>query len=273
MKRLLGLAALVLASAPAVAAPTATADSLVGTWRYGDGTVRVVRHANGSFTGTVTASLRFAACPHPAGEAMWRLWGGEGRYSGRQLSFGPRPGCGLRVPLAASIRLRDGRTLELRVVRRQGLQPGPCGGVTDCFRLTRVGPAPAPASPPPAAPLRAFELAANGRPSSGRPDDPDYSSSSGPGRVVLDGTGSFLVFDTFTDRSELVAVRVTGIAAASAGTVRATVRVSRSTRPGCAAGATGTLRARNEPDRIELAVCGSTRVWTTAATVAVREPA
>jgi hypothetical protein len=102
VKRVLVLAALVLATAPAAAAPTPPGDPLVGLWRYGDGTVRVVRHANGSFTGTVTAQLRFAACPHPAGEAMWRLWGANGRYSGRQLSFGARPGCGLRVPLAAA---------------------------------------------------------------------------------------------------------------------------------------------------------------------------
>lgn len=183
-----------------------------------------------------------------------------------------RRSTGLRVPLAASVRV-DGRTLELRVARREGLRPGPCGGLTDCFRLIRVGPAPAPAPPPAPAPRRAFELVANGKPASGRPDDPAYTSSSGAGRVVLDGTGSFLVFDTFANRSELVAVRVTRIESASAGTVRATVRVSRSTRPGCAAGATGTLRARNEPDRIELAVCGGARVWTTTAMVAVRQAA
>lgn len=270
MKRPLALAAAVLAFAPA-AAPSATGDPLVGLWRYGDGTVRVVRHANGSFTGTVGAPLRFAACPHPADEAMWRLWGKEGRYSGRQLSFGARPGCGLRVPLAASIRV-GGRALELRVARRQGLQPGACGAFTDCYRLTRVGKAPAPAPPasePPSAP-KSFDLLANGVPSSGRPQDPSYSSSSAAGRIVLDGTGSFLFFDTYTDRSELVAVRVEAIASAAADRVTARVRVSRSTLPGCKAGATGTLAARDGADRITLAVCGFTRTWTGAASVIVR---
>ena len=169
MKRLLALAAVLLATAPAAATPTASGDPLVGLWRYGDGTVRVVRHANGSFTGTVGAPLRFAACPHHAGEAMWRLWGANGRYSGRQLSFGARPGCGLRVPLAASVRV-DGRALELRVARRQGVRPGACGALTDCFALRRVGPLPRPAAPAPApTPQRAFDLLVDGAPASGRP--------------------------------------------------------------------------------------------------------
>ena len=271
MKRPLALAAVLLAIAPVASAPTAPGDPLVGLWRYGDGTVRVVRHANGSFTGTVGAPLRFAACSHPAGEAMWRLWGSDGRYSGRQLSFGAQPGCGLRVPLAASVRV-DGRSLELRVARRQGIRPGPCGSLTDCFRLTRVGAEPTTAPPPAPAPPRAFELMATGRPAAGAPADATYTSSSAAGRVVLDGTGSFLFFDTFESRSELVAVRVTGITASSAGAVTATVRVSRSTRPGCAAGATGTLSARDEPDRIALRVCGLERAWTSTATVAVRHP-
>ena len=270
MKRLLALAAAVLAVAPA-AAPSATGDPLVGLWRYGDGTVRVVRQANGSFTGTVGASLRFAACPHPAGEAMWRLWGKDGRYSGRQLSFGARPGCGLRVPLAASIRVSS--ALELRVARRQGLQPGACGGLTDCFRLTRIGKSPAPAPPaaePPAAPKRSFDLIVNGDAATGRPQDPSYSSSAAASRIVLDGTGSFLVFDTYADRSELVAVRVEGIASTAAGRVTARVRVSRSTVPGCETEATGTLAARDGDDRITLAVCGFARTWTDAASVVVR---
>lgn len=268
MKRPLALAAAVLAFAPA-AAPSATGDPLVGLWRYGDGTVHVVRHANGSFTGTVGAPLRFAACPHPAGEAMWRLWGKDGSYSGRQLSFGVRPGCGLRVPLAASIRVGS-RALELRVARRQGIRPGPCGSLTDCFRLTRVGAPPA-ASPAPPPPSRSFELVANGRPASGLPDDPAYTSSSAAGRIALDGTGSFLFFDTYSDRSELVAVRVTGIESSSAGSVTAAVRVSRSTLPGCVAGADGTLQARDEPDRIVLALCGFTRTWTSVASVVLRQ--
>ena len=267
MKRLLALAATVLALAPA-AAPSATGEPLVGLWRYGDGTVRVVRHANGSFTGTVGAPVRFAACPHPAGEAMWRLWGTDGRYSGRQLSFGPRAGCGLRVPLAASIRVGD-RALELRVARRQGARPGPCGAFTDCFRLTRVGQSPE-AAPESADAATSFDLVANGAPSTGRPQDATYSSSSAAGRIVLDGTGSFLFFDTYSDRSELVAVRVAAVASATADRVSARVNVTRSTVRGCAAGATGTLAARAGDDRITLAVCGFRRIWTGAASVAVR---
>lgn len=272
MKRLLALTAAVLAFAPA-AAPSATSDPLVGSWRYGDGTVRVVRHANGSFTGTVTSSLRFAACPHPAGEPMWRLWGKEGRYSGRQLSFGPWAGCGLRVPLAASVRV-DGRVLELRVARRQGLRPGACGASTDCFRLSRIGAAPAPGAPaaadPQPKPTISFDLAANGAPSSGRPQDASYSSSSGAGRIVLDGTGSFLFFDTYSNRSEIVAVRVESLASTTPTRVVARVSVSRSTVPGCDAGATGTLTAEDGADRIALAVCGRARTWTDTAAVTIR---
>lgn len=272
MKRLLALAAVLLATAPAAATPTASGDPLVGLWRYGDGTVRVVRHANGSFTGTVGAPLRFAACPHHAGEAMWRLWGANGRYSGRQLSFGARPGCGLRVPVAASVRV-DGRALELRVARRQGVQPGACGALTDCFELRRVGPLPRPATPAPApapTPQRAFDLLVDGAPASGRPDDPEYGSSSGAGRVTVPSGGSFLVFDTYAAASRLVAVRVTGVASATATRVVARVAVSRSTIPGCAEGAAGTLDARDGPDRVVLAVCGFTRTWTGNATVIVR---
>ena len=151
MLRLVAL--LAFAFAVPAAAPAAPPDPLVGTWRYGDGTVQVVRHANGSFTGTVRSTVRFAACPHLRGEAMWRLWGGEGSYSGRQLSFGPRPGCGWRVPLAASIRVHR-TVLELRVARREAIRPGACGALTDCFRLVRVGPPPAPTPAPVAEPPR-----------------------------------------------------------------------------------------------------------------------
>lgn len=275
MKWVLALVVAGLAFAPA-ATPSVAGDPLVGLWRYNDGTVRVVRHANGSFTGTVGVPLRFAACPHRAGEAMWRFWGRDGRYSGRQLSFGARPGCGLRVPLSASVRV-DGRVLELRVVRRQGLQPAACGILTDCFRLTRVGAAPAPAAPPaqdpPPQPKGSFDLAANGAPSSGRPQDASYTSSSAAGRIVLDGTGSFLFFDTYADRSEIVAVRVESLASATATRVVARVKVSRSTVAGCATGATGTLDARDGTDRISIAVCGFTRTWTGAASVTIRTSA
>lgn len=268
MKRLLALAVLLLVSAPAAAISTANPEPLVGTWRYGDGMVRVVQHANGSFTGVVRAPLRFVACPHRSGETMWRLWGANGRYSGRQLSFGARPGCGLRVPLAASVRV-DGRALELRVARRQNVQPGACGALTDCFRLTRVGPVAQPAAPK-REPGRAFDLSVSGAPVSGRPDDADYFSSSGAGRVLVPAGGSFLLFDTYADRSELIAVRVERLASATGTRVVARVKVSRSTVPGCDAGSTGTLDARDGTDRIVLAVCGVTRTWTHAASVTVR---
>ncbi len=42
-------------------------------------------------------------------------------------------------------------------------------------------------------------------------------------------------------------------------------------QPGCAAGATGTLQARDEPDRISLTICGFRRVWTDVASVAFRQ--
>lgn len=277
MKRLLALAALLLATLPGAAGSAGT-DPLIGTWRYGDGTVRVVRHANGSFTGTVVASLRFAACPHPGGEAMWRLFGSDGRYSGRQLSFGPRPGCGLRLHLAASVRL-SGRSLELRVARREGIAPGACGALTDCFRLTRVGALPPSAEPPPSAAVStAFDLSAHGAPEVGAPEADDYSASTAAGRILLPATGtaasgSFLFFDTYADRSELVALRVESVVSSAVGRVVVAVRVSRSTRPGCEAGASGRLDVRDGSDRIAVSVCGFTRAWTDSAAVAVRQVA
>jgi hypothetical protein len=277
VKRLLALAALLLAALPGAAGSAGT-DPLVGTWRFGDGSIRVVRHANGSFTGTVLSPLRFAACPHPGGEAMWRLFGEDGHYSGRHLSFGPRAGCSLRVHLAASIRV-SGRSLELRVARREGIRPGACGALTDCFRLTRVGAAP-PRAPEPATPpavSTAFDLSANGAPESGAPGAEDYSASTAAGRILLSGpgaaSGSFLVFDTYADRSELIAVRVERLLSRSAGRVAVAVEVSRATRPGCEAGAAGRLEARDGSDRIALTVCGFARAWTASAAVAVRSVA
>lgn len=264
------LAAALLASAPASATPSATGDPLVGQWRYGDGTVRVVRHGNGSFTGTVVAPLRFAACTHPAGEPMWRLWGGNGRYSGRQLSFGARPGCGLRLPLAASIRV-DGRALELRVARRQGVSPGACGGLTDCFRLTRIGPAPAAPAAPPAEDPGSFEIALSGRPSSGAPADPAYTGSSGGGWLGLDGTGNLLLFDSYRIGSRELELDVRKLVGAAGRSATAEVAVRRSTVPGCARGATGVLRVRAEPDRVDLLVCGLARAWTRTAQVTFRQ--
>jgi hypothetical protein len=109
-----------------------------------------------------------------------------------------------------------------------------------------------PAPPPP--PEGAYELVANG------------TSSSASGRLRLDGTGSLLVLEP----DALLAVRVVRLRSQGAGRALADVRVSRSTVAGCAAGATGTLEVRDEPDRIALRVCGLSRAWTAAATVAFR---
>ena len=281
MKRLLALLVLLAALPVAVAAtgaPAPAAHPLVGTWRYGDGSVRVVRHANGSYTGTVRSTLRFAACGHPAGERMWTLWGGNGSYSGRQLSFGPRPGCSLRVPLAASIRV-SGRALELRVARRQGIRPGACGGLTDCFRLTRVGPAPRPAAPPapprPAAPAAVADVSTAGVPAGSAALGEGHSSSSAAGRITVGAevTGSLLLVHTYTSRGDLVALRPSRVLVRRAGVLDLAVAVARSEAAGCAAGSTGTLALRDGgtdgADGVRIRVCGWDLRFANGARVAI----
>lgn len=90
---------------------------------------------------------------------------------------------------------------------------------------------------------------------------------------MSDGSGSFLFFDTYSDRSEIVAVRVESLVSITSSRVVARVSVSRSTVPGCEAGAIGTLTAEDGADRIALAVCGRARTWTDAASVTIRSTA
>lgn len=279
MRRLLVVALAALAVAPVAHA----ADPLVGRWRLGDGEVRVT-FANGSYTGVVTESIRFAACTHRAGETMWRLWGGGGRYSGRHLSFGPRPGCGWRLWLRVSLALGDDDRLRIRVARREGLLPNACGLLTDCFSLQRRGARPpSPAEPRRAGapeqpePFEAWDAAVAGPPVDAEPLGEGYAGTAGSTRIVLarDGAavapeGSLLLAHTFADRTELTALAATRVLRRTATELRLAVEVATTDASGCSPGATGTLVLRTGRDEVAAAFCGRTLTWRDGARVTVR---
>lgn len=192
-----------------------SADPIVGTWRFGAGTVQVSQRGN-ALVGRVVAPMRLAVCPHGSGESMWRLAAsGRNYYRGTHLSFDDRfPGCGDRVKLAASWSLLPGGRLVLRVAELTGHSPGACGSFeTLCFTLTRAGSAAS-------VPGIGLRLAGLG------------------GETLRGTTTAGLVLERGGDRTSL---EVTGVRTQAGDTVLM-LAVARSTAVACAAGSTGTLR-------------------------------
>lgn len=191
------------------------ADPIVGTWRFGSGTVQVVERGSG-FVGRVVTPIRLAVCPHAAGELMWRLESrGSNYYRGTHRSFDDgKPGCGDRVQLAASWSLVTPNRIVLRVAELTGHSPGACGSFeTLCFTLTRSGSA---------AGVPAVTVKLNGV------GGETVRGSSARGLVLARGGD--------TTKLDVVQVRREG-----ADTVFS-LRVARSSAAACPAGSTGTLR-------------------------------
>lgn len=280
MRRVLALVAVLVAGTAAAGSAAPRTDPLVGTWRYGDGLVRVERGGDGAYTGTVVRSIRFLACAHLAGERMWRLFGEEGHYSGTQLSFGPRAGCGLRVRVPVSLRIEE-RTLAVRASRREFVRPGACGAGTDCFRLERVGsltpplpPGPTAATPPP---TRGLDVAARGRPSGAASLGPGFVGTEAAGRVTLSGgsaSGSLTFVQTFEDRSELLVLEVTGLVSATAARLQLEVTVKRSDSADCDAASRGRLVVVDSVggDRVRVQLCGWDLIYAAGAFVGAARP-
>jgi hypothetical protein len=47
------------------------ASNIEGIWSFGGGQINIQASANGTFTGTVVAETKFAACTHPVGQQIW----------------------------------------------------------------------------------------------------------------------------------------------------------------------------------------------------------
>lgn len=218
------VAAGVVLVGPATAGPS---DPIVGSWRFGDGVVRVAQRGD-SLVGVVVSSTTFAVCPHRAGERMWKLESrGRNYYRGAHLSFDDgEPGCGDRVSLAASWSLLPGDRLVLRVAELTGHSPGRCGSFeTLCFTLHRVG-------------AREGEVGVN----------VDLKGSDGE---TLRGSGArSLVLERDGERTVLAVDRMR----ASGNSTVFTLSVVRSTGESCAPGSPGTLRVTGFAVTVD--VCG-----------------
>jgi hypothetical protein len=54
------------------AAPAGAASEIEGIWSFNGGQIGIQRLSNGTFAGTVVAETKFAECPHPVGQEIWR---------------------------------------------------------------------------------------------------------------------------------------------------------------------------------------------------------
>jgi hypothetical protein len=61
-------------------------DPMIGYWNYGGGVVQVTGSGS-SLTGTVVKATTFSSCPHPVGEAMWKLTRSASGYTGTHSWF------------------------------------------------------------------------------------------------------------------------------------------------------------------------------------------
>jgi hypothetical protein len=88
--------AIALAMYLGVGAASAGANSEIeGVWSFNGGQIGIHRLATGTFAGTVVAETKFAECPHPVGQEIWRgmTEQPDGSYSGLHQWYLSAPAC------------------------------------------------------------------------------------------------------------------------------------------------------------------------------------